>query len=226
MTRSARTRTAERIDTLMERATESLESASYFPAEALAQQALALAHQHGDYARMARILLPLEEARRQKRLCAVDVGFAGILDEAPGDEWPDRAGCWLVQPPLVGADGRELRHRADERGVPILLLTREPVTQLGAWPIVVIGPVTVRAYVEPPDGEPDTAWFLATSEALGEAAIASLDPDRCASRRVDDLFDLLSSVRDHDELHQALADACREALEQEREGAASARKAG
>jgi len=220
----AKTKAADRIDAMMERASAALEATDYFTAEAEAAAALEAAHRAGDDDRMARILMPLEEARRQKRLLAADAGVAGRLCELPGPDWPDRPGCWLVEPPLVGADARELRRQADERRVPAIVICREPATDAGLWPVVVIGLKTVRAYVDPPEGgAPDTPWFLDAAEALGEAAIDTVDPARSARARVEDLIALVQTLRDHDRLHQALAQTCREAM---REPAEPGRRAG
>src|SRR5689334_10244420 len=62
------------IDRMMERASTALEAMRYFEAERLASTALRRAHAAADFERMARILLPLQEARRQKRQLAVDSG--------------------------------------------------------------------------------------------------------------------------------------------------------
>jgi len=208
--------TSERIDALMERAESALQNTDYFTAESVAASALDLAHRGLDYDRMARILMPLEEARRQKRLLAADAGFTGRMTTLPGDDWPDRPGCWLVEPPRVGADARELRLRADERGVPAIVICREPETDSGAWPIVAIGVKTVRTTIAPPSGNtPSPSWFVEAAEALGDAAINSVDPARPPASRVDNLMAVLQTLRDHDRLHQALVDACRAALRAE-----------
>jgi hypothetical protein len=99
---------------------------------------------------MARILLPLQEARRQKRDLAIDTGRVFLVDgEVPAGKRLV-AGCYLVAPPRVGVDGRGLRETADRQRVPIVLAVREPTTRDGLWPIVAVGPVTIRAKVKPP----------------------------------------------------------------------------
>lgn len=212
MSAAARMKTRETIDSLMDQAAGALSSTEYFKCERLASEALKLAHRARDFDAMARILMPLEECRRQNRLLAADAGLAGRLSESPSDSFTPGPGCWLVEPPLVGADGRELLRRARDPGVAALLVVREPETQRGAWPIVRLGPVTIRAYVDPPADGPDAAWFLDAVESLGEAAIESVNSSAPAERRVNDLCDLLATVPDHDRLHQALADACAQAV--------------
>lgn len=294
-----------KIDTLMEQASKALVHRRYFEAERLALQALRKAHALLDYERMARILLPLQEARRQKRDLAIDAcGAAGSAESktgkgssrasaagkkvtkktggrnlvlAPGVSVPPgvfvvdgelpgpkglRAGCYLVSPPRVGVDGRTLRELADKHEVPIVVTVREPTTQAGLWPVVAVGPVTLRAKVPPPlvssrrtgshagrgkdvakrssatkgkaaatkadrantnargegagGGEsslfaPGPEWFLAANEALGDAAIAAIPPTANARQRVQALMERLEAMPDHEKLHQALAEAAREA---------------
>ena len=79
--------------------------------------------------------------------------------------------------------------------------------------LLMIGPVTVRTTVEPPDGEPDMAWMLEASEALGDSAL-EMASGTTAEDRVDSLMDLLGTIGDHEKLIQALAEACREAHEE------------
>ena len=71
---------AGQIDGLMERATEALVQTSYFEAERMANKALGMARQINDFDRLARITLPLQEARRQRVLQAFDAGMIRILN--------------------------------------------------------------------------------------------------------------------------------------------------
>jgi hypothetical protein len=204
-------RATGKIDRLMEKASESLEATNYFECERLCLDALELAHGAEDYERMARIVLPLQEARRQKRLAAVDAKKLFILEEHLEEDEPIEPGCYLLQPPLVGADGRDLRERADRDEVPVFVLVREPKTRLGLWPLVMIGPVTVRTRVKPPKNEdrPDMAWFIGAGESMGDAAIGQVGPDLSATQRMDGLYDRLGTITEHEKLHQALEEACR-----------------
>lgn len=206
-------KTADKIDQLMERAGEALASGDYFGCERLASEALELAHLAKDWDRMARILMPLEEARRQKRLAAADTGEVHRIDSV--DELLEmdtiKPGCWLLEPLIVGAHGREFRARADAQGVPIIVIVREPETQLGDWPLAMLGPVVVRTRVSPPE-ELTPEWFLAAAESMGEEAIESVQIDIEPETRINRLMDRLLTLRDHDELHQVVAQACRAAL--------------
>jgi len=211
------------IDGLMERASQALVETRYFECERLSLEALRLAHSVGDYERMARILMPLQEARRQKRLAAVDAGKIRVINAVIPEDQPIERGVYLIEPPLVGANGRDLRDRAEEQGVPVVVLVREPTTRTGQWPVVMVGPVTVRTKVTPPPHDkPTLEWVQAASEALGDAAIAEVDPSDEVFIRVDELLSYLGTVTDHEKLHQTLEAACREAAAEVARGGSSA----
>lgn len=163
----------------MEQASIALVERRYFEAERLALTALRKAHVSRDYERMARIAMPLQEARRQKRDLAYDAAMAkpapapsattkvtkstakkvpeseagGGVFVVTGEIPSGKAlvpGCYLVSPPRVGLDGRMLRESADKREVPVIVTVREPESRDGLWPLVALGPVTIRTKVEPP----------------------------------------------------------------------------
>jgi hypothetical protein len=196
------------ITQIMEKAQAALQRNAWFEAERLAARALDAARTQRAFGLMARILLPLQEARRQRLQLAFDAaGANGItIVESPFDEeFRPQAGCYLVQPPMVGADARRLRLAALEQQVPVAVLCREPLTRARLCPIVAIGQVTIRTKVDPPKtpARPTLAWFAAAMEALGDAAIETLDTGLSIAR--------LDAWPDHEKLHQALAEACRRA---------------
>lgn len=221
---------AEKIDELMELASAALAKTDYFECEQLALQALNTAYEAGDFERMARITLPLQEARRQKRLEAVDSGEVIRLNEADAEILEAESvepGCYLFEPLLVGADGRDFRERANQQRIPVLVVVREPRTSLGEWPVVMIGPLTVRTRIQPPgkkDESPVTVqWMQAASEALGDEAIMKVDSTRSAADQVGQILDLLGTCPEHEKLHQALESTCRAAMKEA--AAKSAKKA-
>ncbi len=220
------------LDQWMERASVALAETRYFEAAAAAWRALLRARAVRDFERMARICLPLQEARRQIRQLATDAaqasGNAARLIRTPDDlPRPLAPGCYVLQPPLIGADARTLREIAERSRVPTHILVREPLTLTGRWPIVGVGAaISVRAQVPPPrplsrvetradkdgfDGPVPLPWFEAAAEALGDAAIARAKPAHPAQWQVDDLLEGLQAVPDHERLHQCLAAACRRA---------------
>ena len=232
----ARETIAERVDALMEDASVALVARQYFACEVHCSQAMELAHRQRDYERMARICLPLQEARRQKRDLAADSQQVFVIDDQLPNANKLQAGCYLVRPPRVGLDGRMLREMLENAQVPAIVVVREPTTKAGLWPVVALGPATVRTKVQPPargaskgrrgrkggvaarhaTDSPEVAippveWFLAANEALGDAAITSVDPARPVLARIEALLLRLAALPDHEKLHQALGAACAEA---------------
>jgi hypothetical protein len=199
----------------MERASEALVATEYFDAEKLSLKALKIARAADDFERMARICMPLQEARRQIRQIAETAGFRCVVDTDLAERGPKAAGCYLVEPPMIGLDGRNFRELSRRKRVAALVLAREPLTRAGTWPIVAVGEsrlvgmVSVRAYVEPPKGTPTASWMCAAEEAVGDAAIARVNPRLPAAFRVDQLLDLLGACPDHEKLHQRLEETCR-----------------
>lgn len=218
MTKSAKP--AARIEKLMDLAERALKETHYFEAERAASEALGIAHADHDYEAMVRILMPLQESRRQIRLAASDTGKLFIMNERPGETARIKPGCYLFEPPLVGADAREMLDRATREEVPVMTLAREPAVKSlkldrrpGDWPVVMIGPVTLRAYVRPPkNNKPTLAWYLDACEALGDRAVADIDPGLDAASRVDELFERIHTLIDHEKLMQALHAACKQAI--------------
>jgi hypothetical protein len=217
---------AKQIDVLMEQASDALSKTAYFQAEHLADQALRQARQVEDFGRMARIILPLQEARRQRLQQATETGDVVVLDTPVADDQAIDPGCYLVRPPLVGADARRFRLAAFEQEAPVVVVCREPTSKLGLCPIVAISPgVTVRTKVDQPDDEdqPDLAWFLEALEELGDFAIRTIDPEMALVKRVDALMARLDAVPEHELLHQELEEACHAA---QREQAEQPKKSG
>ena len=203
----------EKVDEIMERAEAALRRSQWFEAERLAMRALELARAQDDFSTLSRVTLPLQEARRQRVQEALGARKLTILNADITEEMPLKPGCYLVEPPTVGADARRLRLAALRREVPVAVLCREPLSRLGLCPVVAIGQMTVRARIAPPKSwdKPDLKWYAEAMELLGDAAIEMLDTGLELDRQVDVLIAALDAVPDHEKLHQALAATCREA---------------
>jgi hypothetical protein len=203
------------VNNLMSKAQQALSRNHWFEAERLAAKALDMARAEGDFNLMARITLPLQEARRQRMQTAFDSKKVVVLSELPASDFMLQPACYLVQPPLVGADARRLRLAALEREVPAMFLCREPKTQLGLCPVVAIGQVTIRTRIDPPRtwDKPTLAWYVEACEQLGDAAIETLDRMADPARQVDGLLERLDAMPDHEKLHQELAEVCKEAAQ-------------
>jgi len=210
---------AARIDDLMKRASDALSHMRYFEAERMANKALGMAREAGDFDRMARIVLPLQEARRQRYQQALDVDELVVIDQLPDEEETVlEPGCYLVTPPLVGADARRLRLTALNNDVPVAVICREPDDQLGQIPVVAITPGrTLRTKIEPPAAEFNVAWIAEATEQLGDFAIQTLDPELEITRRIDALVQSLDALPEHENLHMELEAACKQALHEQAE---------
>ncbi len=201
----------QKIDEKMERASAALEAMRYFECERLCMESLRSAHSLHDFERMARIVLPLEEARRQKRLAALDADRVEVI-KSLAPEMKITPGCYMLEPPhCVGVDGRALRETANAREIPVMVVVREPLTQAGLWPLVSVGPTTVRVKTKP-SKKLTPEWFADALEALGDVSLESVDWTAPADILVGELVARLETTPDHDEMHQKLGDACRDAM--------------
>ena len=212
--------TEGKIDDIMERASDALAATSYFEAERLALKALHMAREESNFERMSRIVLPLQEARRQRYELALSHGGVNFIDEPVTEEIVVDPGCYLIQPMQVGADARRLRLAAWHQDVPVAVICIEPETELGLWPIVAVTPgTTVRTRIDPPKrkSKPSMKWFVGAMEALGDQAIDDVDPTMPPVRRMDAFMDRLDAVPEHEKLHQALEAVCREAAKEQAE---------
>lgn len=201
------------IDELMTQAESALRAGRWFEAERLAQKALSSARRIESWDAMARIVLPLQEARRLRLSKAFDTKRVAIVESPVHDADAVAPGCYLVQPPLVGADARRLRLAALRQEVFAAVICREPLSQLKLCPIVAIGAITIRARVQPPKNikKPTLEWFIGAMEALGDAAIEALDSGLDLDRQIDHVLACIDSIPDHEKLHQLLGDMCRSA---------------
>lgn len=142
----------------MERASVALARMDYLAAEALCLRALQAARAAADWAYYARILMPLQEARRQRRMIAAEgvirLGTARLTQSA--DRWLDSidAGCIVVTHPHGAADARALEEaaRAQQRYIEVLFADNAPDAEM--W--------TLRAHHGPEVRcdrlAPPTAW--------------------------------------------------------------------
>jgi hypothetical protein len=182
----------DRIDEIMERASHRLTATEYAACEQLCLEALDLARQQEDFDRYARILLPLQEARRQRRQIAADAGvtvLAGPRREPRELIETYTVGCLLlVRPPYAAEDEHELRRLAVERSlyVEALALDQDGLRQA----------------------------FEQQMEREGDAALARISRDLDPVRRVDALAEVVHRVGDHEIAHQRLAEAARHAARQ------------
>ena len=177
------------IDDIMERASAALVATDYLACERLCLEALTRARAESDFDRYARILLPLQEARRLRRQIAAESGVtvlngprrdpADVLDDYP-------LGCLLlIAPPHTTEDEIALRKAAHERGLFVEVLLFE-------------GDELQQPYED-------------QIERQGDAILAGIPEGLSPVERVDALAAILDRVGDHEIGHQRLAEAARAA---------------
>ena len=183
---------AARIDALMETASQALVETDYLTCERLCTQALQLAREDRDFDRYARILMPLQECRRQRRQIASDHGVAIFTgeqtDEIGAILKTQPTGCVLLTcPPYSQQDAQAIRDaaRENEQMVEVLLL----------------------------DSEALTAAFLKAMEDAGDAIITQSSGDTPLDK-LDALASHLDALGDHEIAHQTLAQLARQASRQ------------
>ena len=173
----------------MEQASQALVAMDYAQCERLCLRALAEARRQRDFDRYARILLPLQEARRQRRQIAVDAGVTVLGDSRlePAQIVHDhRQGClMLLNPPYSVEDERAIRHAAVEQGLMLEVL-------------VVDQPAMRQVFEQ-------------QMERVGDAELAAIEADSPLDQQIDALAAVLDRVGDHEIAHQRLAAVARQA---------------
>lgn len=177
------------IEQLMTEASAKLVATDYLACEALCLRALELARRAEDFETCARILMPLQEARRQRRQIAAD-GPMTVLTAprmTPAQILEAHAsGCLLlIDPPYNEQDEQAVRDEVRRRGlfIEVLRMDHERLRQC----------------------------FEDQAEREGNAALASLDPKSSTVDKFDALARQLDRLGDHEIAHQRLAALARQA---------------
>lgn len=208
---AARTKRNDHIEKLISRADAAHADGDWYEAELHASKAMELSYKGVDFLRMSVAVEALRRCRCARRDEAVSSGAMYSFDSPIGeDDYELAVGCWLVEPPRVAADARDLREMASQAKIAMVAISREPTTLTGFWPVAALGPMVIRAKIRPPS-EITPEWFISAIEALGASAIDDVDPDSGAIDRVEELFLRLGTIPDSMVLHDALLSACREA---------------
>lgn len=209
------------LDDIMEQASQKLAEMDYFASEVLCLQGLEIARKSENWTGYARVLLPLQECRRQRRMIAADTAVQLGTNAC----WNDpAAGCVAVTHPLDSGIARKIidESRRDRRHIEVLWC--DNATDAKDWVVkTVAGPEVVCRVPAPPaecvnqklvPGEDQAGaaaahWFIAASEALGDAALAQVDAPVGSQQRLEQLEAMVAAVSDHELLHQALSEAAR-----------------
>ena len=229
------------LDNQMEQASEALAKMDYLACESLCEAALAQAKRQGDWAYYGRILLPLQECRRQRRMIAAE-GAIRLGTSAQGGgpaTWLEHlaSGCIVITHPHSHGEAARLLHEVRERRLFIEVLFADSRVNDSTWRIATFTGQR-KATVEipaPPVAERDR-WLLPASGGKVEKSDSSFrgaTPPKAqwfveASEKLGDAllagvkatspFDLVDVLEaclvgapDHEILHQRLAEAAKAA---------------
>lgn len=218
---------AQVLDELMESASQALADLDYPRCESACLDALRQAREADNWAYYRRIVLPLQEARRQKRQAALDgpirLGTSGRPNDLSELLPPAEAGCVVLTQPVTGEDAAQLDKLAAESGKAVEILFADQPSGATTWTIrSFVGPAVHADRPAPPPGWQDqwmaaesatpptpAHWFMQASEALGNAGLASINNALGTVERVTEIELLLLAAGDHELLHQTLATAAR-----------------
>lgn len=203
----------EQLDAIMEQASRALADMDYLTCEALCLDALTESKRADRYGYYARVLLPLQEARRQRRMIAaageVQLGSGPGFEPGKWLEGRD-AGCIVLTHPHSAEDARSLHQKARQNKQFVEVLFADNAREDAQW--------TLRSYDGPPVSctinapSPNTVpsqWYIEATERLGDAALAGVDNTLIGKALVDELESRLHVFSDHEILHQRLADAAK-----------------
>ena len=216
------------LDQIMQRATMALTRMDYLSCEEDCLEALREARAAGDWAYYCRVLMPLQEARRQRRMIAAEgtirLGTGQLA--GPATAWLDsiESGCIVVTHPFKIADAQQLEQTARDARRHIEVLYADNPVSADPWTLrSFAGPNVLHSIAPPPTDwidrwmpasqDPSTPppwpadWFVGATEALGDAALRQVDTPLGDSERLAALEQRLAVITDHEFLHQRLWDA-------------------
>ncbi|MGB0767917.1 MAG: hypothetical protein ACPGYV_09425 [Phycisphaeraceae bacterium] len=211
------------LDDLMETASRALAELDYTRCEALCDDALTRAREAEDWVMYQRVLLPLQEARRQKRQAALDGAIRLGVRQRPADMnelVPEGgAGCLVLTHCCDALDATNILSAASAS---FELLYADNAIEAETWTIVSVRNAVYTVEMPAPAGPLQDLWlasgadqldaahyFMQASEALGDAALASVGSTPGTLQHLLDLEHALDAAGDHELLHQALAAAAK-----------------
>ena len=217
-------RSSSDIDSIMESASQALARMDYLECEALCVQALARARAEANWAYYARILMPLQESRRQRRMIAAEgmirLGTASLNGEPASWLEHMRAGCIALTSPHTAEHAQIFSTRAQQQRQFVEVLFVDDISTQGWRLCSFTGPMQ-RAKVDAPpqtwqdrwlsdaDRAAASNWFMDACEMLGDGAIRQVKAQSGTVQRLAELERCLEVVTDHEILHQRLGDAAR-----------------
>ena len=214
------------LDQVMEDASRKLVEMDYLASEARCLEGLRIARENENWTGYGRVLLPLQECRRQRRMIAADAAVQlGTPDGMTGSLLALSAGCIAVTHPLSAEDAGRLAKEAAKHRRHIEVLWCACDVDDEVWTIRTFDGSQIECKMPGPAedfrGELLEAasaghrlqtaghWFIAASEALGDAALSAVEAPEGSLDRLEQLELMVQAVGDHEILHQQLGDAAR-----------------
>jgi hypothetical protein len=219
------------LTSIMDRASAALLAMDYLSCESSCLAGLTMARASADWDTYARALLPLQESRRQRRMIAAEGRVRlGFTNESPDDASVMdtlKAGCVLLTPPYTPQFARRLHDSARQSRRMVEVLYAHRSADQRSWVLESFaGPRVTCAVPAPPaewsdrwlipgqtsataSGKTPADWFLDAAEALGDAAMKSVDAPLGHERRIEQIEACLNVTDTHEILHQRLAQAAR-----------------
>lgn len=221
------------LDAIMEEAGAALAEMDYLTCESLCLQALAHARDQKNWAAYGRILMPLQETRRQRRMIAAEgmirLGTATLQGE-PAD-WLHHchAGALVVTHPHDRDAAAQLATLARQRRQCVEVLFADNPVDVEKWTLRSFdGPATDCSVSAPPrswvdtwlsereastPNEPDAvtggitpgSWLIHAMEKLGDAALMALADHSPDENLIESLEACLRVVPDHELILQRLS---------------------
>ena len=190
----------------MELASRHLVNLEYLACEAVCLEVLREVRAASDWATLARVLLPLQESRRQRRLFAVEAGVHVLAEPSNAPSLSKGAAV------VLSGDAATLEARARQARQYVEVLRAEPdaagvrvAPATGGWSATVPAPAFPlapgRVYDEATAGH----WYLAAGEAVGDVVLAEAERWPVSADTIDRLLLALDVVGDHELLHQRVA---------------------
>ncbi|MEZ6191169.1 MAG: hypothetical protein R3C45_07735 [Phycisphaerales bacterium] len=205
--------TLEQLDAIMEKASRALADMDYLTCEALCLDALTEAKRADRYGYYARVLLPLQEARRQRRMIAAagDIQLGSGQGFEPGAWLENRvAGCVALTSPHKASDALAIHQQARQNKQFVEVLFADNELEAAEWTLRSYDGPTVSCAIDAPPPDMDSSqWFIEATERLGDAALTGVDSKLTGKALVDELESRLRVFPDHELLHQRLADAAK-----------------
>ncbi|MEM8783342.1 MAG: hypothetical protein AAGE65_10875 [Planctomycetota bacterium] len=211
----------------MEDASAKLVAMDYLGCEAVCLEALVAAREARDWRQYARVVMPLQEARRQRRMIAADAAVQ--LGSAEGYE-PVEAGCVVLTHPDHEERAMAVLDAARRDGRHVEVLFADNAADAPRWMLRSFEGPEVSVEIEAPlaalrnaplhpdetngTGVTPRHWFVTANEALGDAALALATAPLGSPQRVAQLEAFITACGDHELLHQALFDAANALVKQ------------